>query len=326
MTALTLALGACGGDAGSGASTSPSPSVADPSASALETPSATPTVEPTLLSDLVGLEVSTDLTGQPSVTAPYPFKVDQTIDKVIVQGAGPAVPSVTASVKVHYVGINARTGEAFDASWAGGEPVTFPLGNLIAGFGKGVVGKPVGSRVAIAITSADGYDPSGNSAIGIAPGDTLVFIVDILDSELSGPMGEAVSPPAGLPVVAEAAGVPSISIPAGLAEPTQVQVQPLIQGAGRELGADEALTSHAVCVTWDGTEYYNDYAGAPVSDAAAGSAHQALFSALIGQTTGSRVLVTIPGAVAYPIGNPTPSLAPNTSVACVVDVLFTQTY
>jgi len=54
--------------------------------------------------------------------------------------------------------------------------------------------------------------------------------------------------------------------------------------------------------------------------------HQALFNALVGQQVGSRVLVTLPGSVAYPTGNRTPSIAPNTSVACVVDLLFTQAY
>lgn len=324
LTVLALTLGACGG--GSGSESSPSPSAAETAAVPSESPSATATAEPTLLTDLGGLEVSTDMTAEPQVTAPYPFKVDQTMDKVVVQGTGHAVPNDTASVQVQYVGINARTGGVFDSSWAGGQPVTFPLGNLIPGFRVGVNGKPVGSRVAIAITSDEGYGQQGNPTIGIAPGDTLLFIVDILDSELAGPSGEPVTPPEGLPVVSDNGGVPSITIPAGLAEPTEVRVQPLTQGAGRELGAGDALTSHAVCITWDGTEFYNDYSGPAVSDAGSGSAHQALFKALVGQRTGSRVLVTLPGAVAYPNGNRTPSIAPNTSVACVVDVLFTQPY
>lgn len=321
LTALSLALVACGG--GGTQEASPSPTSPEPS---LTTASATPTVEPALLTDLDDLEVGTDMAAQPSVSAPYPFRVDQTMSKVVVQGSGPAVPSKTASVKVHYVGINARTGEQFDASWTRGEPVVFPLANLIPGFGAGVVGKAVGSRVAVAITSSEGYDPQGNPSIGVLPGDTLLFIVDILDSELGGPVGEPVTPPAGLPRVTDKDGVPSITIPAGLAEPTQVQVQPLIQGNGRELGAADALTSHAVCITWDGTEYYNDHAGPVVNDAASGAVHKALFGALVGQKTGSRVLVTIPGSTAYPHGSRSPSIAPNTSVACVVDILFTQAY
>lgn len=327
LTALTLTLAACGG--GSGSDSSPSPSSAEPSvsASATETPSPTPTVEPTLLSDLEAMTVSGDMAAAPEVSAPYPFKVDTTMNKVIVAGTGPVVPTEQSSVEVQYLGINARTGESFDSSWSRGSSIAFSLTQLIPGFAKGVVGQPVGSRVAIAITSSDGYDPSGQPSIGIEPGDTLIFIVDILDAELAGPSGEPVAIPDGMPQVTDNAGVPAISIPAGTPEPTAVSVVPVIQGSGRALGAADALTSHAVCTTWDGTEYYNDYAEAPVADAASGgSVHQALFSALVGQQTGSRVLVTMPGSVAYPNGNREPSIAPNTSIACVVDILFTQTY
>ncbi|GAA2178753.1 hypothetical protein GCM10009785_02670 [Brooklawnia cerclae] len=328
VTVLALLLGACGGDSGDDASTSPSTPASSDSATATpsETPSATPTVEPTTLGDLSTIEVSQDMSVEPTITAPYPFVVDQTMTKVIVEGSGRTVPDTSATVQVQYVGINARTGATFDSSWSSGSPVAFQLTQLISGFGSGVVNHTVGSRLAIAITSDDGYGDSGYSTIGIEAGDTLLFIVDILDTELSGPSGETVTPPDGLPLVSEENGVPKITIPEGLAEPTAVQVQPLIQGSGRELGSSDALTSHAVCTTWDGNEYYNDYGEAAVSDASSGSVHQALFNALVGQKTGSRVLVTMPGSVAYPNGNRTPSLAANTSVACVVDILFTSTY
>lgn len=329
LTALALLVGGCGGGNGTDPSPSPTPeasqSASEPTSS--ETPSPTPTVEPTLLADLTGVEVDPDLTVQPAVTAPYPFKVDQTMTKVIVAGSGHGVPALDSTVQVQYVGINARTGEVFDASWLRDGPVMFQLNQLVQGFGAGVVGQPVGSRVAVAITSSEGYDPQGQPSIGIEPGDTLLFIVDILDSELGAPSGTPVTPPEGLPVVAEADGVPTITIPGGLPEPTAVQVQPLIQGSGRALGETDALLSHAVCVAWDGTEFYNDYDGPAAGDALQGDAtHQGLFTALIGQQTGSRVLVMMPGSVAYPNGNRTPSLAPNTSIACVVDVLFTGVY
>ena len=324
VTTLALLVAGCGGGSGE-QSPSPSPSqTQSASETPAETAEATPTVEPATLTTLDELQVSDDLTAQPEVSAPYPFRVDQTMDKVIVEGSGREVPSATSSVQVQYLGINARTGEPFDASWTKGQPATFQLSQLIPGFAKGVVGKKVGSRVAVAITSTDAYDPAGQPTIGIKPGDTLIFVVDILDTELPGPSGEPVAAAEGLPQVTEAGGVPMITIPAGLAEPTETKVQPLIQGTGRPLAESDTITSHAICVAWDGTEYYNDYASAPVNDAASGSVHKALFSALTGQNTGSRVLVVLPGSVAYPNGYRTPSLAPNTSVACVVDILFTQ--
>lgn len=324
LMVLAVTLSACGG--GGDADSSPSPASPSSSASPSETPSPTPTVEPIVLADLAGIEVSSDLAAQPTVTAPYPFVVEQTMSRVIVPGSGVKVPHETAMVRVQYVGINASTGEIFDASWSRGESAVLPLAQMIPGFRDGLVNQAVGSRVAVAIPSEDGYGTQGNSQAGIGPGDSLLFIVDVIDTELAGPQGEAVTSPAGLPEVTDEGGVPKITIPAGLAEPSAVQVQPLIQGSGRELGPTDGLISHSVCVTWDGAEFYNDYGSTAAADAAAGAVHQALFNSLIGQQTGSRVLVTLPGSVAYPNGNPTPSIAPNTPVACVVDLLFTEPY
>lgn len=322
--ALALTLVGCGGGNGGDPSPSPSPVIDSPTVGS--SPEASPTVAPTWLKNLDEIEVSGEWGTEPTVDAPYPFLVETTMDKVIIEGTGPKVPSATATIEVEYLGINARTGEIFDASWLRGQSAVFPLAQLIPGFGKGVVDKPVGSRVAIAITSSEGYDPAGQPSVGIMPGDTLLFIVDILDSEVAGPSGETVAPPADAPQVTETDGVPKITIPDGLAEPTEVQTYQLVQGSGRELAAEDALTSHAVCTTWDGTEYYNDYAEAPVNDAASGGVHKVLFEALVGQKTGSRVLVVMPGSLAYPNGNPNENIEPNTSVACVVDVLFTQVY
>lgn len=322
LTALALILGGCGGDAGSDPSASPTS--ASPTMS--ESPAPTPTVEPTWLADLSEIEISADQTSQPEVSAPYPFAVEQTLDQVVVEGTGAVVPHENALVRLQYVGINARTGGVFDSSWMAGEPVVFPLAQVIPGFATGLVGKSVGSRVAIAIPSEEGYGAQGNAQAGIEPDDTLLFVVDILDTELAGPQGQELTASPGLPQVAEVDGVPQITIPADLPEPTDVQVETLIQGSGEALDPEDALTSHSVCVTWDGTEVHNDYGGLAATDAAAGSAHQALFNSLVGQQVGSRVLVVLPGPVAYPNGNPTPRIAPNTPMACVVDVLFVYSY
>lgn len=323
MLVLALSLAACGGGS---AEETPSPTPGETSAS--ETPSPTPsaesTQEPTTLADLDSVKVSTDMSQAPTVDAPYPFAVDTTITKVIVEGNGPVVPNENATVNVQYTGINARSGEKFDASWKSGNPVTFPMSKLVKGFGKGVAGHKVGSRLAIAITNQDGYYPNGLPQAGIKPGDTIMFIVDILDSELAGPEGPSVALPDGLPTVSEKDGVPHITIPAGLAEPESVGVQTLIQGSGRALEATDALTSHAVCSTWDGTEFFNDYSGIPSTDSAQSKVHRVIFDSLVGQSMGSRVLLTLPGDQAYPHGSENPPIKPNTAVACAVDILYTQ--
>ena len=46
-------------------------------------------------------------------------------------------------------------------------------------FQKAIAGQKVGSTVAVAMVSADGY-PNGEPRAGILPGDTLVFAIKIL--------------------------------------------------------------------------------------------------------------------------------------------------
>ena len=49
------------------------------------------------------------------------------------------------------------------------------------GFQKAIAGQKVGSTVAVAMASADGY-PDGQPAAGIQKGDSLVFAIKILDA------------------------------------------------------------------------------------------------------------------------------------------------
>ena len=83
---------------------------------------------------------------------------------------------------VHYVGVAFSTGEEFDASWSRGEPFSFRLGagQVIAGWDRGVQGMRVGGRRKLVIPPDLGYGDRGAGS-AIAPGETLIFVVDLLD-------------------------------------------------------------------------------------------------------------------------------------------------
>jgi peptidylprolyl isomerase len=84
-------------------------------------------------------------------------------------------------VVVHYVGVAHSTGEEFDASWNRGTPFTFPLGagRVIAGWDQGVQGMRVGGRRQLTIPAKLGYGDRG-AGNAIRPGETLIFVVDLL--------------------------------------------------------------------------------------------------------------------------------------------------
>ena len=87
-----------------------------------------------------------------------------------------------STVVVHYVGVAHSTGEEFDASYNRGEPLSFRLGvgQVIAGWDQGVTGMKVGGRRKLVIPPHLGYGDRGAGGV-IKPGETLFFVVDLLD-------------------------------------------------------------------------------------------------------------------------------------------------
>jgi peptidylprolyl isomerase len=98
----------------------------------------------------------------------------------ITVGEGPeAAPG--QYVSVHYVGVSHSTGAQFDASYDRDEPFEFPLGGgqVIAGWDQGVAGMRVGGRRKLTIPPHLGYGDRGAAGV-IKPGETLIFVVDLL--------------------------------------------------------------------------------------------------------------------------------------------------
>ncbi|AGJ53936.1 peptidylprolyl isomerase [Streptomyces sp. FT05W] len=101
--------------------------------------------------------------------------------KEIWEGDGP-VAQAGQTVSVHYVGVAFSTGEEFDASWNRGTPLQFQLGagQVIAGWDKGVQGMKVGGRRQLTIPAHLAYGDRGAGGGAIAPGETLIFVCDLV--------------------------------------------------------------------------------------------------------------------------------------------------
>ena len=101
------------------------------------------------------------------------------VDEIVGDGAE---ASAGQTVVAHYVGVAFSTGEEFDSSWNRGDPLAFPLGagRVIKGWDQGLVGMKVGGRRRLVIPPDLGYGDRGAGA-AIAPGETLIFVVDLVD-------------------------------------------------------------------------------------------------------------------------------------------------
>ena len=99
--------------------------------------------------------------------------------KILTLGKG-AKPTAADQVKVHYHG-TLIDGTVFDSSVDRGDPITFPLSGVIAGWTEGVQLMPVGSKFVFYIPSELGYGDQGAPGGAIPPGSTLIFEVELLD-------------------------------------------------------------------------------------------------------------------------------------------------
>ena len=99
----------------------------------------------------------------------------------VTEGDG-AEATAGSTVSVHYVGVAHSTGEEFDASYNRGAPLDFRLGvgQVISGWDQGVQGMKVGGRRRLVIPPHLGYGDRGAGGV-IKPGETLIFVVDLVD-------------------------------------------------------------------------------------------------------------------------------------------------
>lgn len=135
-------------------------------------------------SELTGVTVSVDVTGEDLTAEPVVVitpgdpAVELGITDLIVGEGDPLLADSTLTAQ--YVGYGAATGLMFDASWARGEPATFPLANVILGWQEGLVGMQVGGRRVLVIPASLGYGDNPPPGSGIEPGETLIFVVDLV--------------------------------------------------------------------------------------------------------------------------------------------------
>jgi FKBP-type peptidyl-prolyl cis-trans isomerase len=115
----------------------------------------------------------------------------------IVAAGSAEKPKPTDTVKVHYTG-KLLSGKVFDSSVERGEPVEFPLNQVIPGWTEGLqlIGK--GGKVKLYIPSDLAYGAQGAPQGGIAPFSTLVFDVELLEITAPAPT-EAVTEPLSIP-------------------------------------------------------------------------------------------------------------------------------
>src|SRR5665648_1194367 len=134
-------------------------------------------------------------------------------------------------MSVHYVLVSGDDGSMLPSTWDTGAPEPLTVGdpNVVGVLNDVLKDQRIGVRIVIAA-------PATAATADAAASPAMVMVMEVLDAKdvPTRASGQAVVPPAGLPVVTLADnGEPSITIPADAQKPTTLVAQTLIKGAGR---------------------------------------------------------------------------------------------
>lgn len=264
------------------------------------------------------IEVTGSIDEKPTIDLNGAGAVDELYREDLVQGEGDEVqPGDT--VEVHYVGVT-LDGEEFDASYDG-EPVTFPLDQVIAGWTEGIPGMQVGGRRLLVIPAEMAYGP--NAAAQGRPAGTLVFVVDLVSIPVRAP--EPVDPEgdgSGVIGVTGAFGEAPVVALNGVDPVTEVQTTDVIVGDGAAVTVETGTVSlQILALLLDGTDAGSTWTnGGEPSTLPMSQIPAAIRQAMLGMQVGGRRLVVAPSSAVQPEGQAPPP-APGDTLVFVLDLV-----
>lgn len=228
--------------------------------------------------------------------------------KTLIAGSGRTIAE-NDFIQANYLGQIWSTAKVFDNSYDRKRPLVIQLaqGGIIDGWRYGLAGKKTGSRVQLAVPPTWGYGKEGNAQAGIKGTDTLVFVIDLIESFNSKSSAKGTPVPqddAALPKVATNTDgqVPKVTVPKA-DPPKKLVSEYVLEGDGPELKADQTVLCQFQGLVWEGGKtFQRTYGSGRLSQFSLEQMQQAvkgLAQGLTGKKVGSRVLIVVPPELGY---------------------------
>lgn len=310
--ALLIGLAACAPETAS-----------EPSPAGTDTPAGCAPSGP--ISDAV--TVTGDFDAEPKVDFNAPLSVSALQRTEVITGDGAEVQD-GATAQIHFSVYNGSTGKSLDSTGYDAAQLfqaTVDESALLPGLVKTIRCSTVGSRVVSVVPPADAFGDTGNDQLGIGAGETVVFVVDVVDVLPTQAEGDPSPLPDGFPAITwDADGKPTVTIP-DAEPPADLKIATVITGSGEKVGEGDSVTVQYQGVNWTGGKVFDQSWGRGPATFTTDGVIAGFGKALVGQTVGSRVVVIIPPDQGYGPqgGNSSAGIAADDTLVFVVDILAT---
>lgn len=277
-------------------------------------PSASAAVD-TSAADLAALEsiTWTDVDGIPTLEFDTPLAVGAAALRPIAGGDGATIED-GMNVSLDYVVYSGADASQMYSTYDEGTPevVSLTEGQVLQELYDALVGAQVGTTLIYAYPDTTSTD-----------GSSVIMAVTASDAvqPLAKAEGTAVEPAEGLPTITLAEdGMPSIDFSTAGEMPTELVVQPLIQGDGATVSAESQVTVHYTGWLWDGEQFDSSWDRGAPSTFSLGSVITGWTQGLAGQQVGSQVLLVVPPDLGYG-DTESGSIPAGSTLVFVVDIL-----
>ncbi|QAY72945.1 hypothetical protein ET445_05890 [Agromyces protaetiae] len=234
--------------------------------------------------------------ANPTATFDKPLTADELQTSVVIEGDGDEAKSGT-DANIIITMFNGTSGDLLVS-----QPAMLAIGDTttLDPFRSAIECQPFGTRTVTVAPAASLYGDAGNESIGVAPGDTVVIVADVVD-EYTAP---------ALPTPGEwTENVPDITFN-GDAEPTVVipdvptspdlLLKVIEAGDGDVVQNGDQVTVNYLGLNWTTKETFDSsYARGQAATFGTGGVIPGFGAALVGQKVGTKLAVTIPPALGY---------------------------
>lgn len=273
---------------------------------------------------LDSVTVSGDPGKEPKVEFDGEVAPDGVESEVITEGDGEELGEGD-NVLAHIWMGNGYTQEKAFSTYDAKAPELLVYSQLGKPFQEAIDGHTVGSRVAVAASGEDTYGEGGNPQLGIGNQDGLVIVVDLVSQVAEEPSGEEREPAKWAPTLVEDGGtITGLDFTEANRPSKNLLDTTLVKGDGPVVEKGQTIAVDYLGQVYDAKKpfdesYSKDPASFPIGT---GAVVDGWDQALVGQTVGSRVILSIPPELGYgAAGNEQAGIKGTDTLFFVVDIL-----